>query len=129
MTKRLIKTLPFESGELFGIVDGRRLLLARCCPKAELYECVTDVPVLGAHGYKIKQRTAGIVLCPSPDTVVTEELLRRVSRFELFADVLRSDGVIENIRFDSLIPDEIDIDGDWVFEINEYSLLKKLSEL
>ena len=59
----------------------------------------------------------------------TEELLRRVSRFELFADVLRSDGVIENIRFDSLIPDEIDLDGDWVFEINEYSLLKKLSEL
>lgn len=127
MTKRLVKTLPFESGELYGIVDGRRLLLATCKPKAELYECLTDVPVLGAQSYKIKSRAAGIVLCPSPHTNVTAQLLSRVSRFELSGDVVRLDGVLENVRFDSLIPQEIDLDGDWKFEIPDYSLLVKLA--
>ena len=126
--KRLVKRVPFESGDLYGIVNGKRLLLAKCKPEAELYESVTEIRAIGSHGYPVKRRMAGLVLCPTPAAVeFTEELFQKISCFDLSADYLREDGVLENVCFINIIPDEIDLDGDWVFEIPDHSLLKRLA--
>ena len=131
MIKRLIETLLLEDGELYGIVRGRRVLLARCEPKVEVYEHSTDVPVLGAQGYREKKRQIGMVLCPSPDTTrrVDEDFLRTVTRFEVSADIQREDGIFEKIRFDNLMPDEINLDGDWKFEVGNNDIIKRLLAL
>lgn len=126
--KRLVKRIPFECGNLYGIVDGKRLLLAKCKPEAELYESVTEIHSIASQGYSVKKRMAGLVLCPTPVAVeFTEELFQKISCFDLSADYLREDGILENICFYNLIPNEIDLDGDWVFEIPDYSLLKRLA--
>ena len=126
--KRLIKRIPFESGNLYGIVDGKRLLLAKCKPEAEVYESVTEIHSIASQGYSVKKRMAGLVFCPTPVAVeFTEELFRKISCFDLSADYLREDGILENVCFNNLIPHEIDLDGDWKFEIPDYSLLKRLA--
>lgn len=125
--KRLVKRIPFENGNLYGIVDGKRLLLAECKPEAEIYESVTEIRTIGSRGYPVKRHLAGLVLCPTPVAVeFTEELFQRISCFDLSADYLREDGIFESVCFNNLIPHEIDLDGDWEFEIPDYSLLIKL---
>lgn len=132
MRKRLVKTLLFEHGELYGIIDGRRILLARCEPRVELFEHSTDVPVLGEQGYQVKRCHIGIVLCPTPDTTrnIDEKFLQMVTRFELSADIQRTDGIFEKTFFDPLLPEEINIGGDWIFTVSDQSqLLRKLFAL
>lgn len=131
MRKRIIKTIHLEQGELYGIIGGRRILLAKCNPRVEIMEHSTSVPMLGAQSYQIKRRHIGIVLCPSPDTAreIDEVFLQTVTRFELSADMQRTNGIFENLIFDVLIPREIDLDGDWIFEVAEQSeAFKRLHE-
>ena len=46
--------------------------------------------------------------------------------FDLSADFQRTDGVFETLFFDALIPEEIDLDGDWTFLVlDNPELLKK----
>ena len=47
MKKRMIKSIPLEQGELYGIISGRRILLAKCNPRGEIMEHSTNVPILG----------------------------------------------------------------------------------
>ncbi|GFI33094.1 hypothetical protein IMSAGC013_04501 [Lachnospiraceae bacterium] len=123
MKKRMIKSIPLEQGELYGIISGRRILLAKCNPRVEIMEHSTNVPILGAQSYQIKKRHIAIVLCPSPDAAreIDEAFLQTVTRFELSADMQRTDGIFENLIFDALTPREIDLDGDWIFETEEQS--------
>lgn len=123
MKKRMIKSIPLEQGELYGIISGRRILLAKCNPRVEIMEHSTNVPILGAKSYQIKKRHIAIVLCPSPDGAreIDEAFLQTVTRFELSADMQRTDGIFENLIFDALTPREIDLDGDWTFETEEQS--------
>lgn len=115
----LIKTLCAENGELYAVIDGRRILLAKCCPVVEVYEHTVTVPLLGAKSYRVKSYHSAIALCPDPETTreVDADYLRSISRFELSADIQRSDGIFERIRFD-LTPEEIDLCGTWRFEVN-----------
>jgi hypothetical protein len=118
MRETLIKTLNGENGELFAVTDGRRFMIARCRPKIELYEYAQEIKILGARPGAVKTHHSAIVLCPEPETVgsIDADYLSAVSRFELVCDVRRGDGKFERTTFDNLIPDEIDLDGDWVFE-------------
>lgn len=115
----LIKTIHAESGELYAVIDGRRILLARCRPVVEVYEHTVTVPLLGAKSYGVKNYHSAIALCPDPGTTreVDAEYLRSISRFELTTDIQRSDGVFERIRFD-LTPEEIDLCGTWRFDVD-----------
>jgi len=132
MIKKLLKTLAFEKGELYGIIDSRRILLANCQPKAEIYEHSTRVTSFGRSGYGVKSNHVVLVFCPEPETTreIDAEFLQTVSRFELHAEIQREDGVIEVIRFDNLSPCEIELGGDWEFEvIDPGNLAKKLLTL
>ncbi len=125
--ERLIKTILCERGELYNIIGVQRLLLARCEPKLEIYEHSQSIPILGRKSYDVKRLRAVLVLCGEPEftRAVDEEYLAKITRFELVADIQRSDGVFESMKFDNILPVEIWLDGDWTFEITDSSKLAR----
>lgn len=128
--KRLIKTLVGENGQLYTAQNGNRVLLANCIPQLEIYEEVAYIPALGA-GAKIKKRHISLVLCGEPELTreVDTGFFRTVTKFDLSADFQRTDGVFETLFFDALIPEEIDLDGDWTFWLrDDAEMLKGLLE-
>lgn len=132
MIKRLIKTIGLENGRLYCVVGAKRFCLAECEPKIEIYEHSTHVNSVGAMRYSVKKRHITIVLCENPELTreVDEEFFRGVIRFELTADMQRTDGVFEVIRLDNLIPNEIDLDGEWQFELaGQNDIVKHLLEI
>jgi len=128
MVKRLLQTIPLEDGELFCVNGGRCILLASCQARAEIYEYRTSVPTLREKSAQIKRRGVTIVLCSDlePTRALDEVFLRKVSRFELQADIQRRDGVFESIRFDPLTVEEIDLFGTWTFTLEDQKLTEKL---
>jgi hypothetical protein len=130
--RTLIKTLSSENGEIYAVTDGRRVLLARCKPKIEIYEHSRAIGVLGSRDGRVKTHANAVVICPDPDATreIDADFLRAVSRFELIADIQRGDGVFERIVFDALAPDEIDLGGDWIFElVGSAGIIRKLTAL
>ena len=127
----LIKTLQAESGELYAVRDGRRTLLATSAPRVEIYEHARKIPVLGKTNYPVKSHIFSLVVCPGEDTTrkVDEDFLRSIARFDLTADIQREDGIFERIYFEGMIPREINLPGDWVFESDDSKLIKKLLAL
>lgn len=126
--KRLIKTLTGENGQLYMVQNGNRVLLADCIPKLEIYEEITPIPIKGKRGV-VKKRHISFVLCGEPELTreVDTGFFRTVKRFDLAADFQRTDGVFETLFFDALIPEEIDLDGDWTFWLqDDTERLKKL---
>lgn len=126
--KRLVKTLAGENGQLYTVQNGNRVLLANCIPQLEIYEEVTHIPALGA-GAKVKKRHISLVLCGEPELTreVDVNFFKEAMRFDLSADFQRTDGVFETLFFDALIPEEIDLDGDWIFWVQDnQQVLKRL---
>ena len=129
--QRLIKTLYGERGELYAITNGRRTLLARCQPRIEIMEDIHTVNAIGRRSCDVKKRHITLALCNGMDFTrdVGMEFLNTVSGFELLTDIQRTDGVFERIPFNNLFPLEIDLDGEWSFEIEDSALTKKLMML
>jgi hypothetical protein len=125
----LIKTIQAEKGELYVIINSRRILLANCKPQIEIYEKSANIPILGEKRYRVKSIHSAIIICPDQETTreVDEKFLCTISRFELITDIQRTDGVFERVMFDSLMPKEIDLCGDWRFDITDSpTLIRKL---
>lgn len=116
----LINTLASEKGELFTIGHGRRTPLAYCRPKIRIYEKVTKVPVLGRTGHAEKTMRFSIALCGDMEFTreVTEGTLQAVERYELTADLLRNDGIVERFYFHNISLVEINPEGEWEFELD-----------
>ena len=58
---------------------------------------------------------------------VDANFFKKAVRFDLSADFQRVDGVFETLFFDALIPEEIDLDGDWIFWMQDnQQVLKRL---
>lgn len=132
MVKRLIKTLLFERGELYVCVNGRRLLLAYCDPKIEVYEHRQSITAIGMNGYQVKSYHVAITLCENMDFTRDAEIafLETVTDFELVADIQRSDGIFEQMVFKRLTPEEINLGETWKFEVSgQLELIKKLLAL
>lgn len=127
--KRLAKTLFGVNGQLYTVQNGKRVLLASCIPRLEIYEDITHIPAFGADA-KVKKQHISLVLCEEPELTreVDTEFFRMVTGFDLSADFQRTDGVFETLFFDALIPEEIDLDGNWTFWMQDNSeVLKRLS--
>jgi len=73
----------------------------------------------GNPGYKVKTYQSVNVYCESIDTTrgVDVDFLRGVSRFEFVGDFQRCDGVFERLVFDNINPIDIDLTGNWVFDV------------
>lgn len=116
----LLNTIISEKGELFTISHGRRVLFAHCKPEISIYEKSTPVSVLGEPGYRKKSVRFTVALCGDAEYThsIEEEVLKKVERYELTADILRNDGVVERFYFHNISLLEIDRDGGWEFELN-----------
>lgn len=128
----LINTLTSEKGTLFTIGQGRRVPLADCRPEIRIYERINQVPVLGSAGYQEKSVRFTIALCGDMEFThnPTKEELRKVGRYELTADLLRSDGIIERFYFHNISLMEINETGGWEFELNpDEEQMRKLMEM
>lgn len=119
MIQRLLKTILCEQGELYTITEGRRILLARCRPKLEILQQESSILVAG-RDYKVKKLHVVLALCAGLDFTrqVDSGFLQSVTRFELTADVQRMDGIFETLRFDRLMPDELELGGGWSFIVD-----------
>ncbi len=128
----LLNTLFSEKGELFIIGQGRRVTFAQCKPQIGLYEKTVQVPVLGESGYKKKSLRFTIVLCGDMEFTcrAVEETMQRAERYELTADLLRNDGIVERFYFHNISLREINPMGEWEFELNATEeQMRKLSEM
>ena len=116
----LINMLVSEKGQLFTIGHGRRVRLACCKPEISIYEKVTKVPVLGKAGYAEKRMRFTVTLCRDMEFSheVTDEALRKVERYELTADLMRNDGIVERFYFHNVSLEEINPEGEWKFEVD-----------
>lgn len=132
MVQRLVKTITCENGNLYSVIDGRRILLATCSPRIEITEQSANVKSIGVHGFNVKKNYITLVLCNTPG--LTKELdmdfWNKVTGFGIEADIQRTDGIFEKMYFDNAVPKEINLDGDWVFEVAEQpGLTKKLLKI
>jgi hypothetical protein len=124
MVKRLIKTLYLENGELHAVINGNRTLLANCKPIIEIYEEAYRISTIGSGGYGYKKNRITIALCNEMEFTRNDigvELLRKISSFDLFADVQRKDGIFENLAFYNIMPDELIDGGTWSFQVPQDS--------
>ena len=129
--KHLILTIPCENGELYSTIDSRRIKLADCTPRIEIYEMSSLVPILGCS-CKVKQYQAALILCDDMDFTrrIDDKYLCAVSGFVLSTEVQRKDGVFERLNFYDLQPVDIELGGTWTFGINESpEKIKRLLEL
>lgn len=127
--RRLLKTLSGERGELYGTVTGRRLLLAQCAPRIEIMEHSVQVPILNANSYPVKRTYIVLALCEDMELTrsIDMDFLKTVSAYDLSTDIQRQDGVFENILFANITPQEINLDGEWIFDVSgQKELVKKL---
>lgn len=112
----LLNTLHSEKGELIIIGQGRRVTFAQCKPQIGLYE----KNVLGESGYKKKSLRFTIVLCGDMEFTCSavEETMKKAERYELTADLLRNDGIVERFYFHNISLGKINPMGEWEFELN-----------
>lgn len=106
----------------------RRVTFAQCKPQIGLYE----KNVLGESGYKKKSLRFTIVLCGDMEFTcrAVEETMQRAERYELTADLLRNDGIVERFYFHNISLREINPMGEWEFELNVMEeQQRKLSEM
>lgn len=128
----LLNTLFSEKGELFTIGQGRRVLFARCKPQIRIYEKTIRVPVLGEQGYRKKSMRLTIALCGDTEFTCSsmDEAMQKTERYELTADLLRNDGIVERFYFHNISLVEINSAGEWEFELNTTEeQMQKLSEM
>lgn len=109
--KRLLLTLPCEHSRLNSTA------LAAC--EIELYEYVEHLPYT-LKSYHAKAVIDGIGL----------EWYKDIRHFKLTVDIQRKDGVFEVLHFSNLRPEEIELGGRWIFDLQEPpERIKKLLEL
>lgn len=107
-------------------------MFAHCKPRISIYEKATRVPVLGEHGYLKKSMRFAIVLCGDTEFTCSavEERMQNAERYEMTADLLRNDGIVERFYFHNISLVEIDPAGEWEFEMNATEeQMQKLSEM
>lgn len=103
------------------------MLAAHCKPQICIYEKTTQVPVLGEPGHRKRSMRFTVALCgdmdPTSDTM--EEILQKAERYELTADIMRDDGIVERFYFHDISLVEIDPAGGWEFELRVTKEQKK----
>lgn len=128
--ERLVLTIPCERGELFYNISGRRILLANCTPNLEIYEHTKPLDTVSDVG--LKSYHAALALCGKPEFTrsLNDDFLRQIQSFDLSTDIQRKNGTFEVFRFMNIKPQEMPLDGEWVFELNEtQETLRKLLAL
>ena len=122
----LIKTLNAENGELFAIIEGRRISLSKCPVKVEIYEISANTPILGIIGYEIRVHHEAKVRCETTRHI-SNDFMKTISRYEIIGDIQRADGIFERINFDNLNLATFNLfNGSWVYHVTDRNMIEKL---
>lgn len=118
---KIINRLGFEEAELYVTIDNNRVILARCEAKLELCEESENIKVLNSRSCKVKKRKFAIILCDDMEYTrdITIDTLRKIKDYGLKFDLQKENGIFESFYIDRLVPKEIDIDGEWVFDVDD----------
>ncbi len=128
MERHILRKTTFINGALYITKGGRRSKLSNCAPLVKVYDCRTEVPIMGKSA-TIKHREIRIVLCEDnePTVTVSEDTFKGVTRYDLAMEYQREDGDFETVILDNIIPTVIDLDEEWEFEVPDREAVKKLS--
>ena len=124
--KKIIKTIYADNGKLYATASGRRGLLAECSPRIEIIEESHLVKTLGGS-YPVKKIFASVVFCGDMEFTRDVDLayFKPVSDYALTMDAPRRDGIVEAMQFIALTPVEINLDGEWIFELGVHDPLTR----
>ena len=128
MEKHLIEQVDLSNAEIYYSSKGRRFLLTECKARLDVYEDRIRIPTIGGFG-GVKKRKYVLSICSelAAKREIDFDFLRKVESFEIYADICREDGVFERLKFTSLSVVDIEIDGEWVFEVLNTDRLKDLN--
>ena len=130
MIKELIKTLDGENGKLYAIHKNNRINIGEGLCAIEVYECSSDVKMLGdlrsyiRKSYYSTVNFEGLELTRSVD----DDFLSNVSRFEIVCSVQKGSGIFERITFYNILLLELsNTFTDWIFDVEDKDgITKKL---
>jgi len=115
----LLNALACEKGDLLKIGQGRRTLFATCKPEIKIYEECKKVSISGETGYV--EKSIKLIIELRDDINFTsadvEEAMQTVERFELTADIMHDDGIVERFYFHNVSLNEINADDEWEFTL------------
>ena len=132
MLKEIESRIYGEKGQLYRVKDGDRFLLADCSPEIQIWVESEYVPILGELSYQLKETRLVLALCGDMEFTqkVDRTFIRAISKFELAAGFLHKDGTTERFYFDNLVPKEIGLNGDWIFDvIADQDMIRRLRNL
>ena len=119
MRKTIFKgTLKGVDSKLYAIVGSNRYFFSNCKVNIELYEDLFDIPACKS----VKTHRISIVIC---DEVENKDI-ENVSRFEVKTLIHRFDGNYEEFHLTEIQAVEIDLDGEWRFELTDNEQIKQL---
>lgn len=118
---KIINKLALEEAELYATIDNNRIKLAGCNAKMELYEESQNIKVLGYQNCKVRKRRFTIVLCDDMEYTrdITMDILKKLRDYVLKFELQREDGVFECFYINNLVPKDIEMGGEWVFDVED----------
>ena len=101
---RVHKKLEVESAMLFSVQLGQRHLINECDASIEIREVIDSLPPILGKGKQIKKRDIVLLITYNhkPDILDIDS----IDRIEFSGEIVKSDGVRENIIFDTCIPED-----------------------
>lgn len=127
--KKLKKSIEGASCEIYSVVHHQRLPVGSAVPLIEIYDDPMEVPLLN-DGTGVKHMMFSIIICPDPemDRMITEELLRGLTSFDISMMLPRKDDVLVPVKLYDINSVELESHR-WVFEVTDQKTVDMLMEL
>lgn len=127
--KKLKKSIEGASCEIYSVVHHQRLPVGSAVPLIEIYDDPMEVPLLN-DGTGVKHMMFSIIICPDPemDRMITEELLRGLTSFDISMMLPRKDDVLVPVKLYDINSVELESHR-WVFEVTDQKTVDMLMDL
>lgn len=108
----LLKSILPDSGNIYRVRDGNRECEIVDNIAIKLYEQRREINTLGSKGLVINNRVSIVLTNP------LNEIPKSGDGYSLEVDLKRNDGIYERVYIHNLIPVNIDLSGEWEFEMD-----------
>lgn len=125
-----VKERKLDGGSLYASVAGGRHLLAQCNLVIEAHETTQKLHMRGSGaGFTVK--TCGMFIAICGDMVLSRTVdvpyLESVTSFDIEFPCVQENGTIHNMKLYGIVPIEINLNGNWLFNVSMFS--KELKQL
>jgi len=125
-----VKERELKGGKLYASVAGERHLLAQCDLVIEAHETTQKLHMRGS-GAEFAVKTCGMFIAVCGDMVLSRPVdvpyLESVTSFDIEFPHMQENGTIRETRLHGIIPIEINLNGNWLFNVSMFS--KELKRL